>query len=319
MRMTLCCHQIALDVMFADCDDGFYVWIINVLIIFNPIAGRRRAAALWHVLDLLVENGVKVEVAETQYAGHAMQLARQAAQSGAPMVVAAGGDGTIAEIANGLLGSNTSLGVIPLGTANVLAREYGLSTSARGIANALAYRRCKPLWPGLARTAEGQRVFVQMLGLGFDGAVVKAVRPAMKRALGKGAYVWQSIWESVAYNFPPVRLRIDGVTRQAASVVVSKGRLYGGPYLLAPRARPEMPGFQVVLFEKPGTWPALLAGAALPLGGLSRCPGVHVVGGSHVEFLTSTAGICTQADGDALPVTPELVVSADMPISLVVG
>lgn len=67
-----------------------------MLVIFNPVAGRRRAAALWRVLDLLVENGVKIEVAETQHAGHATDLARQAAREGAFMVVAAGGDGTIA-------------------------------------------------------------------------------------------------------------------------------------------------------------------------------------------------------------------------------
>lgn len=61
---------------------------------------------------MLVESGVKVEVAETQYAGHATLLAREAARAGRDMVVAAGGDGTIAEVANGLLGSATALGVI---------------------------------------------------------------------------------------------------------------------------------------------------------------------------------------------------------------
>ncbi|HTQ71567.1 MAG TPA: diacylglycerol kinase family protein [Acidocella sp.] len=290
-----------------------------MLIIFNPVAGRRRAAALWRVLDLLVENGVKIEVAETQHAGHATELARQAAQEGEVMVVAAGGDGTIAEVANGLIGSDTALGIIPLGTANVLAKEYGLSTNPRAIANTLAYKRCQRLWPGVAQLPGGGRVFVQMLGLGFDGAVVKGVRPILKRAIGKGAYVWQSLWESVAYDFPVVRLTVDGVEHQAASVVVSKGRLYGGPYLLAPEAHPEAPGFQVVLFEKPGTWPALLSGAALPLGLLPRCPGVRVISGSHVEFTFQNGGILTQADGDSLSATPCGVVSAAAPISLVVG
>ncbi len=173
-----------------------------MLIIFNPVAGRRRAAALWRVLDLLVENGVKIEVAETQHAGHATELARQAARGGEFMVVAAGGDGTIAEVANGLIGSQTALGIIPLGTANVLAKEYKLSTTPRAIANTLAYKRCQRLWPGVAQLPGGQRVFVQMLGLGFDGAVVKGVQPMLKRAIGKGAYVWQSLWESVAYRFP---------------------------------------------------------------------------------------------------------------------
>jgi len=290
-----------------------------MLIIFNPVAGRRRAASLWRVLDLLVENGVKVEVAETQHAGHATALARAAAAKGLGMLVAAGGDGTIAEVANGLIGSNTALGIIPLGTANVLAKEYKLSTGPRAIANALAYKRTQALWPGVATLTGREHVFVQMVGLGFDGAVVHGLQPLLKRAIGRGAYVWQSIWESVAYGFPRVRLSVDGKDYEAASVVVSKGRLYGGPYLLAPNAASTAPGFQVALFENSGTLPALLAGAALPLGLLPRCPGVRLVGGSHVEFSSGNGRILAQSDGDALTGTPAAVQNAASPIALVVG
>jgi diacylglycerol kinase family enzyme len=290
-----------------------------MLIIFNPVAGRRRATALWRVLDLLVENGIKVEVAETQYAGHATLLAVEAAREGRSMVVAAGGDGTIAEVANGLIGSDTALGVIPLGTANVLAKEYRLSTAPRALANALAYRRTRLLWPGLAKLPGRQHLFVQMVGLGFDGAVVHGLQPLLKRVIGRGAYVWQSLWESVAYRFPSVRLTVDGKPYQAASVVVTKGRLYGGPYLLAPNAASTAPGFQVALFENPGTFAALLSGAALPLGLLPRCPGVRVIAGSCVEFSTGNAPIMTQSDGDALSGTPWMVVDAASPIPIVVG
>ena len=280
-----------------------------MLVIFNPVAGRRRAAALWKVLDLLVENGIKVEVAETQHAGHATELAREAANDGLGMVVAAGGDGTI--------GSATALGVIPLGTANVLAKEYRLSTAPRAIANALAYKRTNLLWPGVARMQGREHVFVQMVGLGFDGAVVHGIQPLLKRIIGRGAYVWQSLWESVAYRFPRVRLCVDGKDYEAASVVVTKGRLYGGPYLLAPNAASTAPGFQVALFEHPGMFPALLSGAALPLGLLPRCPGVRVIAGRHVEF--SSGNIMTQSDGDALAGTPSAVDDARSPIPLVVG
>jgi len=290
-----------------------------MLVIFNPVAGRRRAASLWKVLDLLVENGVKVEVAETQHAGHATELARVAAAGGEDMVVAAGGDGTIAEVANGLIGSTASLGVIPLGTANVLAKEYRLSTSPRGIANTLAYRRTQLLWPGLAQMHGRDQLFVQMVGLGFDGAVVQGIKPLLKRAIGRGAYVWQSVWESVAYGFPILRVSIDGVAHEAASVVVSKGRLYGGPYMLAPNAHPEAPGFQVALFENPGTFPALLAGAALPLGLLPRCPGVRILPARHVAFTAGNSKIPAQADGDRLKGTPWAVTDAAAPISLIVG
>jgi diacylglycerol kinase (ATP) len=290
-----------------------------MLVIFNPVAGRRRATALWKVLDLLVENGVKVEVAETQHAGHATELAREAASDGFGMVVAAGGDGTIAEVANGLIGSATALGVIPLGTANVLAKEYRLSTSPRAIANALAYKRTALLWPGIARLEGREHVFVQMVGLGFDGAVVHGLQPLLKRAIGRGAYAWQSVWESVAYGFPKLHLTVDGQAFEAASVVVSKGRLYGGPYMLAPNAAPTQPGFQVALFENPGTFAALLSGAALPLGLLPRCPGVRVVAGSQVEFAAGDGPIMTQSDGDALKGTPLMVINASSPIPIVVG
>ena len=290
-----------------------------MLVIFNPVAGRRRAASLWKVLDLLVENGVKVEVAETQHAGHATELARAGAAAGEDMVVVAGGDGTIAEAANGLIGSDTALGVIPLGTANVLAKEYRLSTSPRAIANTLAYRRTKLLWPGLAQMNGRDQVFVQMVGLGFDGAVVQGIQPLLKRLIGRGAYVWQSVWESVAYGFPLLRMSIDGVAHEAASVVVSKGRLYGGPYMLAPDAQPEAPGFQVALFENPGTFPALLSGAALPLGLLPRCPGVRILPARHIQFENGNGKIPAQADGDRLAGTPWAVKDAAAPIALIVG
>jgi diacylglycerol kinase family enzyme len=246
-------------------------------------------------------------------------LSREAAQDGQRIVVAAGGDGTIAEVANGLLGSNTALGIIPLGTANVVSKEYRLSTAPRAVANALAYKRTKQLWPGIARLDGGEHVFVQMVGLGFDGAVVHGIQPLLKRLIGRGAYVWQSLWESVAYRFPRVRLTVDGRSYEAASVVVSKGRLYGGPYLLAPNAASTAPGFQVALFEHPGTLPALMSGAALPLGLLPRCPGVRVIAGSQVDFWSGNGRILTQSDGDALSGTPTTVVDAGSPIPLVVG
>lgn len=290
-----------------------------MLVIFNPVAGHRRASALWRVLDVLVENGIKVEVAETQHSGHATELALNAAKEGRSMVVAAGGDGTAAEVANGLLGSDTAMGIIPLGTANVLAKEFHLPRSPREIATALAYRRTNLLWPGVAHLAGRQHVFVQMVGLGFDGAVVHGVSPWLKRVSGPTAYVVRSLWESVAYRFPRVHLQIDGKAYDAASVVISKGRLYGGPYILAPHASSSIPGFQIALFEYPGMFPALLTGAALPLGLLPHCPGVRVLAGTNIEFSHSNSTIMVQSDGDKLHAMPNAVKDASAPIRIVVG
>src|SRR5262249_7324249 len=111
-----------------------------VIIVYNPAAGMRRASLLWRVLDVLMANGIRIELAETHRSGHAEVLAREAASRGAPMVVAAGGDGTIAEVANGLLGSPARLGVIPLGTANVVAHELALPLEPPAAAASRALR-----------------------------------------------------------------------------------------------------------------------------------------------------------------------------------
>ncbi len=289
-----------------------------MIVVFNPVAGLRRAHVLWRVLDVLVANGVRIELAETHRPGHAEALAREAASGGATMVVAAGGDGTIAEVANGLLGSSACLGVIPLGTANVLAHELALPFEPRAVAAALAFGRTRPLWPGLARGAGESRLFVQMLGVGFDAHVVRHMSIALKRAFGRGAYVLQTLRELAVYPFPPIHLRLDGEETQAASVIVSKGRLYGGRFLLAPEACSSEPGFSVVLFDHAGIGAALMYGAALPLDLLGRAPGVRHIRAQRIDFIGNETAPA-QADGDAAGWTPTSVTDAPAAISVVVG
>jgi YegS/Rv2252/BmrU family lipid kinase len=287
-----------------------------MMIVFNPVAGRRRAHLLWRVLDVLAANGVRLDLAETHRPGHAQDLAREAAQRGEPMIVAAGGDGTIAEVANGLIGTNTHLGVIPLGTANVLAHELGLPFSPRAVAAALAFGRTKQLWPGQAVTGDATRLFVQMIGVGFDASAVHNVPFPLKKILGKGAYVVQSVREMARYRFPAIRLRIDEQETETASVIISKGRLYGGAFRLAHDADPSEPGFSVVLFDRSGPAAAALYGAALPLHLLGRAPGVRHMRARRIDFLGNEK-IPAQTDGDAAGCAPHWVADAGGPIQIV--
>ncbi len=289
-----------------------------MLVIYNPTAGRRRVSRLWTVLDVLVAHGVRLEVVETRHAGHAAELAREAAHDPDALVVAAGGDGTIAEVAAGLQGGRARLGIIPLGTANVLAHELNLPTGAVGLAATLASNRQRPLWPGIASSTEGERLFVQMLGIGFDAHVVHHISRIAKRALGKGAYVAQTLRELPRYGFEPIQLLIDGEEAEAGSVIVAKGSLYGGPYLLAPDARPDEPGFSVILFEQAGIGPALVAGAALPLNRLGRVPGAVHKRASEI-VVKGTQALPAQADGDPAGTTPLRITDALSPISVMVA
>jgi diacylglycerol kinase (ATP) len=289
-----------------------------MVIVFNPVAGRRRAALLWRVLDILVAHGVRVDLAETHCAGHAEALARDAAQRGERMVVAAGGDGTIAEVANGLMGSAARLGIIPLGTANVLAHELRLPFAPKSVAAALAFGRTCRLWPGQSNGPDGTRLFVQMLGVGFDAQVVHNLSFPFKKMCGKGAYVMQSIRELTRYGFPAIRLRIDDAETEVASVIISKGRLYGGSFRLNTDAVPGDPGFSVALFDRSGPAAALLYGAALPLNLLGRAPGVRHVRAQRIDFLQNQA-VPAQTDGDRAGQAPLWVGNAPEPIEIVVG
>ncbi|WP_149538468.1 diacylglycerol/lipid kinase family protein [Siccirubricoccus phaeus] len=288
-----------------------------MLIVFNPTAGGRRRRRLAQALGVLRAKGVAAELAETERPGHATTLAREAAGRGCPLVVAAGGDGTIAEVAAGLAGSAAGLGILPLGTANVLAWELGVPLAPEAAAAVVAEGAPRWLRPGVARFGDGsQRLFVQMLGAGFDAAVVHHLDLRWKRALGRFAYVLQGARELGRYPFPRFTVTLDGgAAEEVASVIVTKGRLYAGRHLLAPAARPGEPGFQVALFPRGGALAAALYGAALPLGLLPRLPGVVLKPARRVVLRGE--GVPVQADGDAAGMLPVEVEEAAAPIPVV--
>lgn len=293
-----------------------------MIVVYNPAAGRRRARRLWRVLDLLVLAGVRVELAETGWPGHATELARRAAADDQRMVVAAGGDGTIAEVAGGIEGTGCKLGVIPLGTANVLAHELDLPFAPEAVAAALGMGRTRDIWPGLVRSADGSPqprngVFVQMLGAGFDAQVVHHVSLPLKRLLGAPAYALQAMRELARYGFAPIRVQVDGTCYDTGSIIVTKGHLYAGRHMLAPGMAPTRRGFTVALFDSAGPFATIGYGLALPLGLLPRMPGVRLMAAEHVTIEDPSAPL--QTDGDVAGRAPVYVMDALRPIPVVVS
>jgi diacylglycerol kinase (ATP) len=288
-----------------------------VLVVHNPAAGNWRIRRFHAAIRALHAAGVQADIMPTSCPGDATVIARAAVASGTRIVVAAGGDGTIAEVANGIAGSDTALAVWPMGTANVLAHEWGLPFWSRPFARMLAAGRTRMLHPGLARFGDGsERIFVQMLGAGFDAGVVAAVTPSLKRRLGKLAYVARSVTQAFRDPFPSFELTLDGRPAHAASVVVTKGRMYAGRFTLSPAARPDAEDFRAVLFGRGGIPGVALYGLALPLGLLPRAPGI--VDRAVAEFaVLGPPGQPVQADGDEAGVTPVFVHNAP-PIALVV-
>ncbi len=289
----------------------------RVLVIFNPAAGARRRRRFERVAGALAEAGIRFTVADTQAPGHAEALAREAVASGERVVVAAGGDGTIAEVVNGIAGSDARLGVIPIGTANVFAHELGLPFGATAIASALKRGGVRSVIPGCARFADGRtRLFVQMLGVGLDAAVVASLDGALKRRIGKGAYVVETLRQMAAWPFPRLRLLLEGRPVAGAQVIATKGRFYGGRFVLAPEASSDAAGISACVFERGGWWAALRAGIALPLGLLPGLPGLVRQRVAALE-VAAPAGLPVQADGDLIGATPVMVTDAATRITVV--
>lgn len=279
------------------------------MVIFNPTAGASgpRGRRLRRTLKRLRALGCRLELRETTRRGDAQAFAALASAEQVDVVVAAGGDGTINEVINGLISAprRVPLGIIPLGTANVLAQDMGLGTTPEAIAQAIAHGPARPC--ALARV-DG-RAFLLMGGAGFDAHVVENVKLALKRHAGKLAYAWETILQARRYAFPTLRVVVDGTVHEAATVVVLNGRMYGGPFVAVPEASLQNPELHVVLLHRKGLWNVLRYAVALASGTLARLPDVTVLRTTGPIHIDGPKGAPFQADGDtfcALPASVEL-------------
>ncbi|MGI8890741.1 MAG: diacylglycerol/lipid kinase family protein [Chthoniobacterales bacterium] len=193
-------------------------------IILNPAARGERAR---HAEEKLRSICGDAFICATLRAGDAEHQARGAVKDGFDRIVAAGGDGTINEVVNGIAGADVSLGLMPMGTMNVFANELGLPANDLG--------RCwDVICGGRTRlvdfpTANGKH-FVQLAGVGLDAQVVKETSVNFKKNFGPLSYLISAA--QIAGRRPP-RLLIesaDAVTEEGSFVLVGNGRLYGGPF-----------------------------------------------------------------------------------------
>lgn len=271
----------------------------RVLVIYNPVAGARRRRRLEGVLHHLGARGCVVTLRETNGCGEARIFAQDAASGEWDVVAAAGGDGTVNEVINGLYGLNVPLAVIPMGTANVLAAEIGMPTRTSEIARIIAEGAVAPVHLGVVN----ERLFVMMAGIGFDAKVVATVSSPLKRLLGKAAFVYASLRGIFAFSSQTYRVAVDSRNYTAASVVVANGHFYGGRFSCAPQARLCDPQLYACLFLKPGPWRALRYCTWLVLGRLDRLEDVVIESAVRVS-VDGKVGEPIQADGEIVGKSP---------------
>jgi diacylglycerol kinase (ATP) len=277
----------------------------QVLILYNPAAGQslNLAATLDRVAKLWRDLGWQVDVAATNAPGDATKRARQAATDGYNAVIAAGGDGTVNEVMNGLIGTNTALGTLPLGTVNIWAREMGLPMDMLKAAASLAKSDLTKIDVGMA----GDRYFLLMAGIGFDAAVTETVCARDKKRLGAVAYVKQAI--QVAWNFRGVRLklRIDGkrVRGQILMVVIGNSQLYGGVLKLTAHATVNDGKLDVCVIRGQGMLSAPQRLASIFARHYNRDPQLQYYQAQQIEIHAQRDKVLpVQVDGDYLGKTP---------------
>ncbi|MCW5981065.1 MAG: diacylglycerol kinase family lipid kinase [Bryobacteraceae bacterium] len=271
-------------------------------------------ALLSRIVGSLALAGARVTAVATEGPGHAAELAREGAASGADLVVVAGGDGAINETVNGLARSRIPLAVLPFGTANVLATELGLPRNPGRAARLIPDMVPERVSVGLLRTAEGTgRYFLLMAGIGLDAHIVLNVDLALKKQIGKLAY-WIGGFGKLGQQFPQFGVRINGNVFQSGFALASRVRNYGGDLEIARTASLLENDFEIVSFEGEDSFRYLkyLTGAVGNF--LHKLEGVSIHNVREVEF-TPPPGVdvFVQVDGELagkLPAKVEIVEDA---------
>lgn len=210
-----------------------------------------------------------------------------------PFIVAGGGDGTINGVVNGLVPGRATLGVLPLGTANVLAKELRIRSLHEAVEKIVG-QRSRPVSVGKLESAGKTTYFLLMAGVGFDGAVVEGVRLAEKRLVGKGAYFFSALRVLAGWDRQMFSICIDGNEMLCHGAVICNASRYGGNFILAPEAEIFTSDLQVVCVKNSRltTYLRLIAGLA---AGRVSGEGLAVVRGREIEISGEKA---VQLDGD---------------------
>lgn len=228
--------------------------IRKATLISNPKTGRYGSRKLRPVSELaaqLESLGLQVDLRLTSGPGDAAEIAGRVARNGSSDVIVAGGDGTINEAIQGMAGTNARLGIIPRGTANVLARELGLPLDDDQALNVAAHGKTRKIYLGLAidETTKESRHFVLMAGIGLDASVVRRVQPSLKKRIGKGAFWLSGLSHLATWNPKPFTLEIDGQKYTATFAAIGKAARYGGDLAITPGARLDQREFEICIIE----------------------------------------------------------------------
>jgi len=269
----------------------------KVLVILNPAARGDRARAMREKISAL---SLQAVVRVTSAAGDARVMAREAVQEGFRTIIAAGGDGTVNEVANGVAGSGVRFGILPVGTMNVFSTELGIpQNNLRAAWDIIDAGHVRELDLPVANRS----YFVQLAGIGLDAEVVRQTTPESKKSLGPVSYLL-TLAQVAAVTPPSVIVEPDDSHhREGSFVLVGNGRFYGGPFVLFKDARPDDGLLDVLVFKNQSHWDVVRYFQAIAFGSHAELPDVEYFQ-TRAMNVRSAGSVPVELDGelaDALP------------------
>jgi YegS/Rv2252/BmrU family lipid kinase len=276
-----------------------------IVIISNPAARSSSFDKVKKASDYLRLQGYETELLFTEKGGHAWELAREAVKKDPCLIIAAGGDGTINEVMNGMVHSSVPLAILPLGTTNVLAKEIGIPDNVEA-----AMQKALSLTPrniSLGRiectvnNSAVSRYFCLMAGIGFDAKAVFDMNKAIKKVSGEGAYILSGIVNLIHYFPGELFFRVDGKEYSGYAAIVGKASRYGGNFRVTPDADILDPSLYICIFTGRRRTDLLRYVAGVVRGTHLKLHDVTYLKASDIEVIGNAH---IQIDGDYFGTTP---------------
>ena len=282
-------------------------------IIHNPNAGQVARHLFDATLARLRQAGAWAEIVDTTRHGEGRKAVAEAAESRSfDAVVAAGGDGTVHDATEGLVGHSMPLGIIPMGTGNVFARELNLPGSPDGLARTL-------LKGEASATPLGQvngRPFLFVVGIGFDAEAVRLFEREGNRALGRAGYVWPVLRALSSHQDRTLRVSTRRGEAEAQWVIVTRIKHYAGDLILVPQADLHQERLHVLRIVGSGPLHRIRQLSAFALGLLRYDPGVCVEAANWVR-IDGDPATPVQIDGEVLGELPLEIGLHPKPLNLI--
>jgi YegS/Rv2252/BmrU family lipid kinase len=292
----------------------------RVFVVLNPMAGNSTADDVRSALQQAFGEQIELEIYETTGSEDedVVAIVRDAVRNKFELVVAAGGDGTVSDVAEGLVASDVPMGIVPVGTANVFARELNLPLT---LGEACALIAGEHAISHVDAMKARDKYFVLQIGIGLDSLMIRDTEREAKRRFGRAAYVWTALTRLVGYQ--PVRftISVDGkrVRPRASQVLIANGGVLGvAPFRWGPNISPNDGRIDVCIVSARTALDYLGLIWHTVLGQQRRDRNVHYMAATESILVTADHPLPIQADGEIVGETPLQVQVVPEAVSVIV-